>query len=236
MADKVLEIKNKIENYLKPLGMEIAFFKVDWYNNKVSPAFHLNYKDNTICAVILTCPSFFENAFIPYIKTNSLVNNKDLVDACISSHIEKVIQQFSNFKPICKYDYELLPNRRPQVLVQTAAHVSGAAYYYQMKNLNNDKKLYGVCIHPKFGGWFAIRGIIVFTELQYEGLVYKPPVNCIPEPDKQLELLKRFNHNWKDASYRDIIEVKEKYSSLQREYFETLPKNRGAIIKKLLDI
>lgn len=30
-----------------------------------------------------------------------------------------------------RYDYELLPSRKPKFLAQTAAHVSGAAFYYQ---------------------------------------------------------------------------------------------------------
>lgn len=35
------------------------------------------------------------------------------------------------------YDYEMLPNRRPKFLAQTAAHVSGAAYYYQKSDVHS---------------------------------------------------------------------------------------------------
>lgn len=35
------------------------------------------------------------------------------------------------------HDFEMHPNRRPKVLVQTAGHVSGAAYYYQRSDVQN---------------------------------------------------------------------------------------------------
>lgn len=36
------------------------------------------------------------------------------------------------------FDYEILPNRKPKFLAQTAAHVAGAAYYYQRKDVKLD--------------------------------------------------------------------------------------------------
>ena len=35
-------------------------------------------------------------------------------------------------------DYELHPNHRPKVLVQTAGHVAGAVRYYQRSDLTDD--------------------------------------------------------------------------------------------------
>lgn len=36
-----------------------------------------------------------------------------------------------------RYDYELLPNRKPKFLAQTAAHVSGASFYYQQSDVTD---------------------------------------------------------------------------------------------------
>lgn len=36
------------------------------------------------------------------------------------------------------FDYEMLPSRKPKFLAQTAAHVAGAAYYYQRKDVKFD--------------------------------------------------------------------------------------------------
>lgn len=45
------------------------------------------------------------------------------------------IQCFPNQSVDVSYDYEMLPSRRPKFLAQTAAHVSGAAYYYQKSDI-----------------------------------------------------------------------------------------------------
>ena len=62
------------------------------------------------------------------------------------------------------HDFELLPNRRPKILAQTAAHVSGAVRLFQEGDVAQEllanvrsPKVYPVCLHPRFGGWFAIR-------------------------------------------------------------------------------
>lgn len=36
-----------------------------------------------------------------------------------------------------RYDYELLPSRKPKFLAQTAAHVCGAAFYYQQSDVKD---------------------------------------------------------------------------------------------------
>lgn len=49
-----------------------------------------------------------------------------------------VFQMFPEHDIEAVHDFELLPSRRPKVLVQTAGHVSGAAYYYQRKDVVPD--------------------------------------------------------------------------------------------------
>ena len=222
---------------LEKYGIEVNFFKVGWYNENVEKAFNLIYPENTLCCVILTRPDFFEKAFIPYVKSNisSSHTKKDLIDNCIKSHINKAMDKLRDFEPVCMFDYELLPNRRPKVLVQTAAHVSGAAFYYQQKHLqaSQGKKLFGVCIHPLYGGWFAIRSVVVFTKLQCPELPFKPPKDCLPADKQRLDVLEKFNTNWKDASYRNCIPVISKYSNIQRKYFETPPKERKSLLEEI---
>lgn len=41
-------------------------------------------------------------------------------------------------KPVdISYDYEMLPSRRPKFLAQSAAHVAGAARYYQQSDIQD---------------------------------------------------------------------------------------------------
>jgi len=119
-----------------------------------------------------------------------------------------------------------MPQRRPKVLLQTAAHVSGAAYFYKIQR----EKL-GVAIHPMFGGWFAIRGVFIFPQLLAPDLTPKEPVNVVQSREKQIELLHLFTERWQDMSYRNIIPVQCRYSPLQIEYFSLKPKDRIEFIK-----
>nr|XP_004226045.1 methylmalonic aciduria and homocystinuria type C protein homolog [Ciona intestinalis] len=271
-----------LNDKLNPLGMEVYLFKVSWYNETVRPCFKLPYADNVICAVVLTVPAFFESAFLPNVE-NLLAQKqtKDPIDECIAFHLNETVSGLNIGGITIMYDYEILPNRRPKVLVQTAAHVAGAAFYYQREHVlkpsvefnklepsshcdaagdrNQNKghcrdscnakegtsgsidpwggkrKIYGVCVHPKYGGWFAIRAVLVFTELEDANLTKLEPTDCVKTRTERIDLLEKFNGNWKDSTYRDVIQVKEKYSELQTLYFLTLPKDRMKLLQQIVN-
>ena len=256
-------VSNLINSSLHHIGFEVHFFKIQWYNECVSSPFQLNYNDDTLCAVVLTLPAFFEKAFLPFLILESECKNnnniaKDAIDRCISYYLEQctgLLNKSLGIKTHVMCDYEMLPNRRPKVLVQTAAHVSGAAFYYQRKHVEDmscfthslveeteqttswkDKKLFGVCIHPRYGGWFAIRSVLIFTNHLDSTLKKSHPVDCVPSLVERFKLLCLFNGNWQDGKYRDIINVKARYSEIQKKYFNTLPKYRHLLIPELLSI
>ena len=88
-------------------------------------------------------------------------------------------------------------------------------------------------IHPKYGGWFGFRSVLVFTDVQVPDLERKEPVDCVQGDVLRIELLERFNYSWQDWMYRDIFEVQEKYSEEQKTYFATLPKDRNKLIERM---
>ena len=88
-------------------------------------------------------------------------------------------------------------------------------------------------IHPKFGGWFALRGVIIFKTVQQPGLPHREPEDCVQSREDRIKLLEGFNFHWKDWAYRDIVPAQEKYSEEQQKYFETLPKDRKDIIEQI---
>jgi cyanocobalamin reductase (cyanide-eliminating) / alkylcobalamin dealkylase len=139
--------------------------------------------------------------------------------------------------------------RRAKIIMQTVAHISGAAYFYGLKDigeLKNDqetqnnltsKRLMGVCLHPQYGGWFAMRSVFIFRNLLADErqLKFKMPVDPLKGNLELIrELLIRFNYNWRDWTYRNMIQVKDKYSDAQKEYFELEPKNRKNLLKSWL--
>lgn len=179
----------------------------------------------------------FDHGFKPFIKATSCIGERDPLDEFMGTMFAKVKAEFNTEHDVeAIHDFEMLPSRRPKVLVQTAAHVGGGAYYYQRNSVSKDPwdkktKICGVCVHAKYGGWFAIRGVIIFKDVLVPDLPKKEPVDVVQGDEKRIELLDKFNFHWKDWSFRDVVPSDVKYSEEQKKYFATLPANR----KELLD-
>ena len=92
------------------------------------------------------------------------------------------------------------------------------------------QKIYGVSVHPVLGGWFALRGVLIFKDVQAPDLPQKQPPDVLPDDKSRIEVLERFNFSWQDWTFRDVVEPKEKYSDEQKQYFATAPKERLKMI------
>ena len=57
----------------------------------------------------------------------------------------------------------------------------------------DSKKVFGVCIHPHYGGWFAIRSVIVFKNHIDLTLKQPHPVDCVHSVEDRVKLLNQFN-------------------------------------------
>ena len=98
--------------------------------------------------------------------------------------------------------------------------------------------MFPVCLHPKYGGWFALRGILLFKGVKVVDsyLNKKDPPNILKRSHDIAKLLYLFNDHWRDSRYRDIgmpSDV-ERYSNLQRKYFGTEPSERKALIQEII--
>lgn len=96
------------------------------------------------------------------------------------------------------------------------------------------QKMYGVCIHPRYGGWFAIRGVLIFRNIEVPEFEQRLPPDVIPDNQKRIELLEQFNFNYQDWQFRDAVFPAERYSEQQKEYFITPPPERTKLIEKIL--
>lgn len=88
----------------------------------------------------------------------------------------------------------------------------------------------GVCIHPRFGGWFAIRGVVLLPGMEVPDLPPTKPIDCVPARADRIALLERFNFHWRDWTYRDVVTPQERYSEEQKAYFSTPPAQRLALL------
>ena len=180
----------------------------------------------------------FELLFKPYTASkSSWTLDIDPLDGCIKEYLDGIVDKFTEHKVDLILDYEMDATRRPKLLVQTAGHVAGAAYYYQRECLGehpwaNDQTMYGVSMHPRYGGWFAFRGALIFKTILAPHLPHRLPEDCVSTQEMRLKLFERFNHHWQDWTYRDVTvgNVIQKYSEEQKIYFATVPSNRHELL------
>ncbi|XP_026201274.1 methylmalonic aciduria and homocystinuria type C protein homolog [Anabas testudineus] len=233
----VESVTGLLKERLLKCGFEVYPLKIGWYNSVLPSSLHLPYPDDTLAVVVLSTPCMFEQAFLPFLEKKGCQGLSDPIDQCVRHHISSAVSEcFSGQKVDVRYDYELLPSRKPKFLAQTAAHVSGAAYYYQKSYVTDHSwpknKIFGVCVHPNYGGWFAIRALLVFEDVTVGSEMLQPaPPDCVPTREGRIQLLEAFNLHWQDYSYRDIIRAAETYSQKQRDYFSTLPAQRFALLR-----
>ncbi|KAF0021796.1 hypothetical protein F2P81_025951 [Scophthalmus maximus] len=92
--------------------------------------------------------------------------------------------------------------------------------------------MFGVCVHPRFGGWFAIRALLVFGDVTLGSEMVQPiPPDCVPTRESRIQLLEAFNFHWQDWSYRDVVRPVQTYSQKQRDYFSTPPSQRFDLLR-----
>ncbi|XP_064607043.1 cyanocobalamin reductase / alkylcobalamin dealkylase-like [Liolophura sinensis] len=235
-CEKILEA---VPDLVDPVGFEAHPFKIGWYNEAVAHScFKLPYPADTLAFIVISTPRMFDKAFKPFISRTDCTGPQDAIDTCMTYHFDLVKQRFPQCSIEAIHDFELLPNRRPKILVQTAGHVAGAVRFYQRADLANDpwdqsKKIYGVCIHPKYGGWFALRGVLVFKDVLCPQLKKKLCEDLLPSDEQKRDLLEKYNDHWQDWSFRDVLPVEDRYSEEQKTYFATPPGERQELVRKI---
>lgn len=231
---EVKTLQSKLDNILGPHGFEVHPFLVGWYNDQVSPKFHLDYPPTTLAFTVISQPSMFERAFLPFLSSQSRSGLHDPIDECMLHYFSKVQDEFPTISTL--HDFQLSPSRRPRILVQTAGHVTGAVRFYKPEEYPElgDKKHYPVCHHPVWGGWFALRGVVIFTGVTAD-IQMVEPVRVL-SGIQAVDMIKLYNECWQDWRWRDVGRKGEgeKYSEEQIKYFETLPAERFGLIDSLV--
>lgn len=238
MDKDINEMVQDVKNIVEKDGFEVHPFKIGWYNDCVQKPFVFPYNYDTFALVVISTPDMFDKAFKPFICREECIGALDPLDRCIKHYFQMIKEKYKDIEIEAIHDFELNHNRRPKVLVQTAAHVAGAAYYYQKKDLpentwNEKQKIFGVSVHPKYGGWFAIRGVLIFKDILAHDLIKTEPKDIVHTQELRKELLERFNYNWQDWTFRDIVPVDSRYSEEQKDYFAMPPGQRKSVIDKI---
>ncbi len=236
------QIISKLQAHCAPLGLECHPFKVGWYNGVVQASFRLPHPPDTLSLIIISTPSMFEQIFTPFLSSAEFqAQSMDPLDQCMKKTFTDLAEFFEDLQVERIHDFESHANKRPKVLVQTAGHVAGAARYYQRNDITGidpweeDERIYGVSMHPKYGGWFALRGVMIFKDVLVPDLEQKEPIDCVPTNEMKIDLLHKYNTCWKDWTFRDVCAnpIQGRYSEEQKLYFETPPEGRHKLISRL---
>ena len=68
------------------------------------------------------------------------------------------------------------------------------------------------------------RGVIIFPDFKLPNLKYSDPPDPLQgNPDQIIRLLNEFNFNWKTWQFRDLIDVKDRYSVAFMKYLSLPP-------------
>ena len=125
------EIWTTLEGYGEQFGLEVAPFKAGWYNEALQDVrFAFDVPDDTLAFVIVSNPSMFEKAFLPFVSGDEGGGRADPLDECMKHHFQAMCRLFpESYSPEAMHDFEMVSpvSKRPRVLVQTAAHVASVA-------------------------------------------------------------------------------------------------------------
>ncbi|CAI9725742.1 Hypothetical predicted protein [Octopus vulgaris] len=104
----------------------------------MKPSFRLKYSRNTLALTVVAAPDMFEKTLLPCIcKSNvTVLLDGDPTDNCNQKYFKKFFAIYPETDFLSSY--KMLGPGHPLVLSQTAAHVSGAAYYYQRRDVPRD--------------------------------------------------------------------------------------------------
>uniref|UniRef100_A0A2K5EQD6 Cyanocobalamin reductase / alkylcobalamin dealkylase n=1 Tax=Aotus nancymaae TaxID=37293 RepID=A0A2K5EQD6_AOTNA len=204
MEPKVAELKQKIGDTLCPFGFEVYPFQVAWYNELLPPAFHLPLSGPTLAFLVLSTPAMFDRALKPFLQSCHLQ-----MDQCVAYHLSRVTESLPELQIEVIAYYE--------ILAQTAAHVAGAAYYYQRKDVEAD---------PWGNQHISGVWVVLLPGIEVPDLPPRKPHDCVPIRADRIALLEGFNFHRRDWTYRDAVTPQECYSEEQKAYFSTLPAQR----------
>lgn len=61
----------------------------------LSPTHHLAYPEDTLAVVVLSTPSMFEDAFLPFLEERGFQELSDPIDQCVRQCVSSAVLQVS---------------------------------------------------------------------------------------------------------------------------------------------
>lgn len=67
--------------------------QVAWYNLLLPSSLHLAYPDDSLAVVVLSTPTMFEQAFLPFLEERGCHSLTDPIDQCIKYYVSSAVSQ-----------------------------------------------------------------------------------------------------------------------------------------------
>lgn len=80
---------------LSHLPLNSASPQVGWYNSLLPATLHLPYHDDCLAVVVISTPSMFEQAFLPFMEKKGCQVLTDPIDQCVRHHVSAAVEQVS---------------------------------------------------------------------------------------------------------------------------------------------
>ena len=69
--------------------------QIGWYNSVLPPSLHLAYPDDSLAILVLSTPSMFEHAFLPFMERRGFQGLSDPIDQCVKHCVSSAVSQVS---------------------------------------------------------------------------------------------------------------------------------------------
>ena len=167
----------------------LKIWKQSMLNSKQKSSEALQSIRDLLCESEIDC-SDFGNKVLSTIDEFLDKLTLDPINECMQEAFREMAGTLPYDNVIRLHDFQMTPHRRPEVLVQTAGYVAGAVAMYRQEDLlsygsdplnvlsqmntesavnfvdeKSKRKLFPVCLHPDFGGWFGLRGILILPDV-----------------------------------------------------------------------
>lgn len=231
-------VQSFIAERLRPFGIDLVQpLSIAEYNRRCPNHTLQPYQHENPLGFVLGNTKALWEPFLRWLKESpARVDQNDPLDAYVESTVQQLISHISAQYCPCtaRFSHCFGPLF---VDMLTAAEISGLAFHDDQTHL---------CVHPKFGPWFALRAVLV---LDMPGIPFDPaapPRN--PFPQLESAIRKQWNKlqclgglsNWQ-ANWREWLALREmsgpqdtlqyKYEGDQLEYHYT--KDRNILLRRI---
>mmetsp|Transcript_4228 Transcript_4228/g.9774 ORF Transcript_4228/g.9774 Transcript_4228/m.9774 type:complete len:291 (+) Transcript_4228:65-937(+) len=217
--------------FLRPLCLECSPpFLVGWYNGTrtetAGGAQPIDAPDPTVAFALYSVPGYLDVVAEHFARVRP---EKDFVDSCTNEILGWIRERLRPELQPMIVNTDAGP---PYYHVQTVGAVAGVDQHMEASDLNGEgdeewredlsdrledtrdpkmwgtdpvtrRKIFGVNMHPRWGGWYAYRALVVLPGAVAEGLARPEPVVCIGEGEARRILLE-YNLRHEQCHWRDL--------------------------------